>query len=82
MKKEKYVIDRIENGVMVLLSHKDDTELLVRAEEYSYTFSENDIVYVSFEDGMIKEIISDKGETKRNKTELKKRFGSLFDRKK
>lgn len=81
MKKEKFVIDRIENGVIVLLSCKDDTELLVRADEHPAVFHENDIVYVSFEDGEVKEIASDNTETKKKKNEIKKRFRSLFDKK-
>ncbi len=82
MKKEKYVIDRIENGIMVLLSDNDDTELLVRAEDYSPELSENDIVYVNFEDGEVKEIAADKDETAKKKAEIKKKFSSLFDKKK
>lgn len=81
MKKEKFVIDRIENGVIVLLSCKDDTEILVRADEHPVLFHENDIVYVSVEDGEVKEITSDNAGTIKKKNEMKKRFRSLFDKK-
>ncbi len=80
MKKEKYVIDRIEEGIIVLLSCVDDIQIEVPADKFPDELFENDIVYVSFDkDGVINEIIADKEETEEKKARMKKKLLTLFD---
>ena len=59
MKREKYVIDRIEDGMLVLENSENGTELVVPKGSFDSGLCENDIVQVVSCNGEIKEITAD-----------------------
>ncbi len=79
MEKIKYVVDRIENGILVLVNDTDCSELQVPSGKFSEKLCENDIVYITYENGIIKEMTADKKETDLHKEAMKKKFSALFD---
>lgn len=81
MEIKKYVVDRIEDTrTLVLASTENDTELLVPVGKFSEKLCENDIVYVTFKNGIMTELKVDKNETENKKSEMKKKLSSLFDK--
>lgn len=82
MQTVKYVVDRIEDGrMLVLASTADESEMCVPMGKFSEKLCENDIVYVTFENGVITSMKVDKTETENRKTEMKKKLNALFDEK-
>ena len=81
MDKEKYIIDRIEDGVLVLVKSVGENELTVNSADYPGDFSQNDIVFVFTENGIIQKIVADKIRSANNKNRIKRKIKLLFDNK-
>ncbi len=80
MGKNYYSAEKRERGIYALLPLGDGGELVVKSADYGVRICDSDIVTVTFSrDGTVKTITVDKEETRRRKTETKKRLASLFD---
>lgn len=80
MKTEKYIVDRIEDGVLVLVHCENESELSVKSTDSGEKISEGDVIYVTFdENNGIAEITVDREETAQRKKEMKRKLKSLFD---
>lgn len=80
MRTEKYTVDRIENGILVMIHSEDESELCAEKSLSKEKISDGDIVYVSFgENNRITKITVDIEETEQRKKELKSKLKSLFD---
>lgn len=82
MKREKYAVDRIEEGILVMISESDGKALELSADRFGKRIHEGDIVYVSFADnGEICGARTAILETMRRKKEIKRKLSALFDKK-
>ena len=80
MKREKYVVDRIEDSrMLVLVNQSDDSEIVISKEKFSVDICESDILSVTFENGIITGVTVEKDETEQKKIKMKEKISSLFD---
>ena len=80
MDSKGFVVDRTENGMIILCGIEDNICVEVSAMKFGETFCDGDIVEVSFDNnGEIAKITIDKNETLVRRKSIKKKLKSLFD---
>ena len=80
MNSKRFVVDRTENGIIVLCGLDDDIHIEASVNSVGKEFSDGDFVIVSFnDDGTVSGIIADKLSTESRRKDMKKKLKSLFD---
>ena len=80
MKMEKYIIDRIEAGMLVMLHSENESELILEQKQFNKKLSEGDVVIVTFDqNSTVVDISVDVEETAKRRSNMKRKLKSLFD---
>lgn len=80
MRVEKYIVDRIEEGIIVMNHAETEKVLEIEKSFFDVDFKDGDVVWVSFDsENFVKDIEKDIVETRNRKRTIKKKLRSLFD---
>ena len=80
MRVEKYIVDRIEEGIIVMNHAETEKVLEIEKSFFDVDFKDGDVVLVTFDsENFVKDIEKDIVETRNRKRTIKKKLRSLFD---
>ena len=80
MRVEKYIVDRIEEGIIVMNHAETEKVLEIEKSFFDVDFKDGDVVLVTFDsENFVKDIEKDIIETRNRKRTIKKKLRSLFD---